>query len=635
MATIESLVHRQTWVIDDSPFKTIDRIQIEGQFVSTKPPLLSFVGATIYAGLHHGLGWTLQATGCDADIGPAYCRAMWDAEPFDKAYFVLTLLLISTPGTLLLLGLYQLARKQGWSFVGAFLFVALVGLGTALFPFITVFTNHVPAAAALFGAFYLLISNEKLSAKQLFAAGFLAALAGTLDLSAGLFLAALGLYVLWRYRQGVIWFGLGGLIPLALLAALDYQAVGTILPPHMIAEGYEYEGSVLNTNIAGFSQAEDIGRYTYRMLVGDHGVIAFYPLIGWFLAMLLYTIYYKKGEQRQLAIVVGVSTVAYVAYFVFSTDNFGGVTYSPRWLLMPVPLLATFAVINVEVYRAWWQLGLIAGLAVLSIMNAERGALNPWHPSYPIIHLDYTRPEPRQFVEVAISGYSSFDDVDAHFRDGLGFARVPRRWFDAREGMVVPAGTGWWFIGESTPLAGEMGEIFGLEMGGSYAFQADLTGVAEAHIAQLATDVYQSPMLVPATEADVERMTLPVTFTGEDGDVQLVGYQWEVTGEMATLLTVWEVTTRLWIGPEDRNAFVHLLDESGQIVQQDDGLAANYGSLMIGDRLFNIHRLPLAAVEAGRYWAQIGLYRPDTGARILTTTQQDRLLLGQIEVVVE
>jgi 4-amino-4-deoxy-L-arabinose transferase-like glycosyltransferase len=64
LAAIESLVHRGAWAIDGSSFATVDKIKVGGHFYSDKPPLMAWLGAGVYAVLHHGFGLTLQAGGC-------------------------------------------------------------------------------------------------------------------------------------------------------------------------------------------------------------------------------------------------------------------------------------------------------------------------------------------------------------------------------------------------------------------------------------------------------------------------------------------------------------------------------------------------------------------------------------------
>ncbi len=133
MASIESLVHRQTWQIDGSPFAhTLDKIKVGDAFYSTKPPLLSFVGAGVYGLLYHGLGWELQTQGCAPDLSATNCRALLEPAEADWAYFTLTFLLVALPGIVMLALAYRLAWRAGlpnWIAVGLTL---VLGLGTAV-----------------------------------------------------------------------------------------------------------------------------------------------------------------------------------------------------------------------------------------------------------------------------------------------------------------------------------------------------------------------------------------------------------------------------------------------------------------------------------------------------------------------
>ncbi len=632
MATIDSLVTRQTWVIDDSLFQTIDRIQVDGQFVSDKPPMLPFIGAGVYAILHHGFGLTLQANSCNPDATPTHCRTLWEPNTADWAYFILTLFLISTPATLILILMFKLARQQGWSQRNGLLFVTSLGLGTALFPYSVVFTNHVPAAAAIFVAFYLLLTHQELTTRQLMGVGFAAAIAFTIDLSAGIFLAAFAIYLLWHYRQKAICFVIGSLIPLALFALLNYQIVGNIFPPQLFAEGYQYEGSPFLGNVAGNQQASNVVQYAYRLLVGDQGVFAFYPLLIWFLLTLIHALRHEKGKRQQLAWLVTVSTVAYVAYFVLSTDNFGGKAYSPRWLLMPVPLLAIFAIINIDIYRPMWRVGFVAGLALISIAGTYQGALNPWQSAQPIFHLAYNNSTGDQFIPVAISGYAEFEDIDVRIQQSLGDANLQIRWFDAPSGLVIPTDISWWFIGETTPLAPELATLLGLKMASPYLFQGDLTNLAEEAVADFNKEVFQSETLFPQPNVDHPVLSLPITFAGEDGRFSLQGYKWQQQQGEGILITAWQIETHSQSTPRNRRIFVHLLAENGDIVQQSDTLSVNYGSLLSGDRFFQVQKLPLHTLPAGEYWLQIGVYQPNNGLRILTDGGEARLLIGKVTV---
>jgi hypothetical protein len=238
MAAIESLVHRSTWVIDESPFAhTLDKIKVGDHFYSDKPPMLAFMGGILYYGLHHGLGFTLQYTGCEPGQSASGCLAIRELAHTDWAYVVLTFVLVSLPATIILALAYKLARFYGWTNPTALFFVLTLGLGTALFPYSTVFTNHVPAAMGLFIALYLLLRNPTPSRRVLMWAGFWAMLAVTIDLSAALFFVAFAVYLVWHGRLSVFWYLAGALAPGLLFIFLNFQIVGNPFPPQFYAPG--------------------------------------------------------------------------------------------------------------------------------------------------------------------------------------------------------------------------------------------------------------------------------------------------------------------------------------------------------------------------------------------------------------
>jgi hypothetical protein len=67
LATVESLVDHHTLSIDSSIFTplTLDKIRVDGQFYSDKPPVPAFWQAVLYAILQCCFGLTAQnQTGC-------------------------------------------------------------------------------------------------------------------------------------------------------------------------------------------------------------------------------------------------------------------------------------------------------------------------------------------------------------------------------------------------------------------------------------------------------------------------------------------------------------------------------------------------------------------------------------------
>lgn len=92
------------------------------------------------------------------------------------------------------------------------------------------------------------------------------------------------------------------------------------------------------------------------------------------------------------------------------------------------------------------------------------------------------------------------------------------------------------------------------------------------------------------------------------------------------LLTSWQV---LQDGiPGSLTFFVHLLNEQGQIITQQDSLGYPLHTWQKGDRFVQIHRLYIddPSLLNGNYWIQLGLYRRETGERWLLTDPTGNIL---------
>lgn len=99
------------------------------------------------------------------------------------------------------------------------------------------------------------------------------------------------------------------------------------------------------------------------------------------------------------------------------------------------------------------------------------------------------------------------------------------------------------------------------------------------------------------------------------------------------------VVTLLWEGlgsvPENYTAFVHVLDESGALVAQHDGVPL-FGtrpttSWQPGERLLDRHELTLPEGWRGNGHIVVGLYETETFARLRTGEGEDALVVGRLE----
>jgi len=677
MAAIESLVHRGTWIIDESPFsRTGDRIFVDGHFYSDKPPLLSFIASGVYAVLHDGFHLTLDAGWCDFDQRPCHCRALCSKQSGDDpdwAYYLLTLALVGLPSALMLALFYHVTGRFGLDNPAALLLTATLGLATQIFPYSTVFNSHIPATACLLAGFYALLRSQqgdRNAHRWLFAAGLLSALASAFDLGVGLFFVTFFGYAAWRgiaqagatkevveraSGQGRLrppgttalptllttfariverlpWaYVLGGLLPIILTAILDYRIVGNPLPPYFYTPGYDYPGSRFPQTVAGNRGPENVLTYGLRLLFGDHGLFAFNPVLLWAVAAVVWIWRDRRNQMRSAAALVGLTGSLFALYFILSTDNFGGAAYGPRWYTVFIPLLFLFVAANWTVRtKARWILFL--ALVAISFVNSYQGALNPWRTATPLMWLERARPEWREPVDAALSGLT-FEEIDPDLLDAFGTRRVDKRWFDAGSCLVIPPGPTWLFVVQATSLDPALAERTGLPSGGSLTCYTDLGPAWDAYRQRIATSAWVSPALSPSGSDPLTSAALPADFGGQ---LALLGYELlseEVSaGAELVLLTAWRAEGK----PEPPlSIFVHLLDGQGNIAGQSDGLGANPDGLYPGDVLLHIHRLTVAPdTPPGHYWLQVGLYNPETMARLpLMDLESNRLLLTRVAVI--
>ena len=391
LASVEALVQHGTWAIDNTALGSLtgDKIFWNGHFYSDKPPLFSLAGAGVYAVLHHGLGLSLSPQECNPITSPCHCVALMCPQPPDWAYYWLTVILIGLSSALMLALFYHSTALWGLSNLPAILFTGVLGLGTAIWPYSLIFSNHVPAAACLMAALYALVRlkvNDS-SRRWLLIAGFATSLAFTMDPGTSPFLILFSVFVLLRHRIQAWPFFVGGLLPLAVTAALDWWMLGDPLLPTMHTAGFDYPGSVFPATVGGTHAPADVLDYGFRSLVGDHGLFAFTPVLLWAIYALGMVLFERGHWLRGEAATVGLASLATVLHLTLFTYDFGGAGFGVRWFVTFVPLLFFFA-IQPSLYRTLQRRLVFAALSALSIFSAWQGALAPWGPVLPPLRLE-------------------------------------------------------------------------------------------------------------------------------------------------------------------------------------------------------------------------------------------------------
>ena len=340
-----------------------DKVSIEGRFYSHQPPMLALIGAPLYAVLHHGLG----------------------LDAFDPwTYRLLTWFLVGLPTTLGLWALAHLVVATRCGTRWATALVLLAGFGTLLLPYATVLNQHGAAAGWTMLALLALARGKDARA------GFLLALAATIDLSAA-FCGLAGLFATWR-RGGlhtVIPFVLGAAPPLSLHAGLNLALVGDLLPLGVHTELFEYPLSpFMIMSLTGGERADLAGTqavYVWRALFGQSGLFSHHP---WLLLAALCGVLLAVRRTRThlppgILPAVAIATLGIAGYYLTQSRNFGGSAFGMRWFTVFAPLFALWPAAWIGARGADARPGSNAALVAItlglwSVGAALLGTANPW-----------------------------------------------------------------------------------------------------------------------------------------------------------------------------------------------------------------------------------------------------------------
>lgn len=363
LATAVSLVHDGTWYIDRPwgepriPYErsTVDKAEVNGRLVSTKPPVMPLVMTGVYWIGHHVLGMNLLVE------DDAYQIARWMAVLLSLIPYLLCVWFFSR-----FLDWFALAWwKKTW------LLAALIG-STQLTSYSGQINNHVPGACgvliALYLAYGLIQGHLAPQARYFIAFGLSSALVFAVDMPMTIFPAFLGLALLYVFpKQAFCWGALGAAPLLLIHFGVLYLVTGSPLPLQLYPEKYLFQGSFWRhpTGLDGLNEPKLT--YLFHLSIGRHGAFLLFPVLLLGLAGLMQGILRKEKELRGWLWGATAALAILMAYYVFKTNNYGGAAYGFRWLIgaMPVLLLLAIPLLR-RPMRPW--LGIV--LVVFSLVGA-------------------------------------------------------------------------------------------------------------------------------------------------------------------------------------------------------------------------------------------------------------------------
>ncbi len=374
LATVYALVHDGTWRIDrpadlpPNPFEgqCVDKVMVGGRLLSSKPPVMPLLMTSEYMLLRTAGGFDLDKK---EDLRPiltfmvfTLCQA---SLAIGLAFFAATVaLFISNP----------------WR---ASIPVALIAFASPLPGYAQQLNNHTPAAAALMAALYFALAigtGKRPPAPWRFAAfGFCSALVFVFDLPTVIFAAVAGLLLAWRFpRQTLLWASLGAALPMVLHLGGLWLATGDLRPVQMRENTYLYEASYWRNPLGIDALNEPKAVYLFNITLGRVGAFVLFPVL--FVAV-FGAVKTLRRNINQLRIPVFFAVCAFLvltAYYVKSTNNYGGASYGFRWYLGCVPVLLLMGIPVFDRLRSPLGWALLLCAAGVSAYSAWECLQAPW-----------------------------------------------------------------------------------------------------------------------------------------------------------------------------------------------------------------------------------------------------------------
>lgn len=372
MASVYALAHHESWEIgnseEENPFEsgTIDKVRVDGKMYSSKPPVMPLMMTAEYMLLRGVAGVNLE-------------------EPDDRlqALKVMTLTFITLP--------FLLSGVAFWSLLRYFdtkPWVQAMGLlaflwGTEYAGYAATVNNHVPATACLtIGMWgYITLEDRKGIGTGILMTllGIVMGLAVVIDLPSAIFVLILIVGFVAKFSKVNVSCGVAGfLVPVAVHSGIMLMLTGSPLPFQMNHDYYMYEESYWRNPVGIDALNHAWGLYLFNMTFGRVGVFIMYPLFLIGAISVLKSLFERDSKNRLWCIGVVCSSLILGAYYVSSTNNYGGSSFGFRWLIITTPFFMVPACQFVNQTRSRFVVGICVVLLSISVFSATQCRLNPW-----------------------------------------------------------------------------------------------------------------------------------------------------------------------------------------------------------------------------------------------------------------
>ncbi len=369
MATVQALVEHRTFNIDSTKFiSTNDRVFINGNFYSDKPPFPSIIASVIYFPLYQ-FGFHL------------------DYE-WNFAYFIIIFFSVKLFWIISIFCFYRILKLIDFS-GDKILFTSFLAFGSIYLSWSSTFNNHILAGSFLLIGFYFWIKSKTenfSNSTNIFLSGLFLLFAGISDVPTSLFFV--GFLFILGYRKisvkKITCFLLPVLITFVPYLTHNYLISGSVLPFQINKHFFDYPGSVWNSGATlsgvGHNNFSSFSSNLFQMFLGSKGFLLYSPIL--FVSILSVIMYRKKF--RDFSFEIGMfllCSIAIVIYYGLTTNDMGGWSYSIRWFVPLLPFLVFMSFPFFE--KISKSKHVFAGiLLTVSIIISMVGIINPWSKSY-------------------------------------------------------------------------------------------------------------------------------------------------------------------------------------------------------------------------------------------------------------
>jgi len=362
MVAVESIVERGTLAIDESTLMPgVDKIFVDGRFYSSKPPLLSVIGAIPYFFIHNFLGVSFR-------------------ENTATAIYLVNLLTIASTSSLLMVVFYKSLAYVTSNEKRKNYLVFMLGFGTLIFTYSGVFNAHTISSFFLFYSFYLLLKlrfESENNKKAFFLGGFSLSIACAIE--PPLYLTLLFFIPYLRNskaKSNLAFYVLGVLIPLLIYAKLNFTIFDSIMPLHL----QPFRESFYPERSWNEFSSEQIPRKTFlfNSLLGYQGFFSYTPLLFFgFYSMFKTSWRFKQKFSSESRIFLMIFLLLY-SYYLFSGFNYGGDSVGLRRMISLTPFFVFSLGVFLEDKPSSFTSTLLLVFSVISVLIALIFSINPW-----------------------------------------------------------------------------------------------------------------------------------------------------------------------------------------------------------------------------------------------------------------